>query len=77
MTKSPRVTAKQIVSALQKADFIILRQKGSHLIMRHQTDLSRRCIVPLHGAKTIKPGTFHSILNGANISVEEFIDLLR
>ena len=77
MTRSPKVTANQVVSVLKRANFIILRQKGSHLIMRHESDMSRRCVIPVHGSQIIKPGTFHSILNGANLSVEEFIDLLR
>ena len=76
MTKSPRVSGREAICALQRAGFIIKRQSGSHVIMRHSNDLDRRCIVPLHGSKIIKPGTFHSILKGAKISVEEFITLL-
>ncbi len=77
MTKLPRISGKKTISALQKAGFIVRRQKGSHIIMRHKTNLSRRCVIPLHGSQTIKPGTFRSILRGAGISKEEFINLLK
>lgn len=76
MTKLPHISGKETIKALQKAGFFIKRQSGSHVIMRHTTDIHRRCIVPLHGSKTIKPGTFHSILKGVDISIEEFTKLL-
>ena len=71
MTKLPRISGKDMIRALEKCGFFIKRQSGSHVIMRHRIDLLRRCIVPLHGNKTLKPGTLQSILHGANISVEE------
>ncbi|MDP3731498.1 MAG: type II toxin-antitoxin system HicA family toxin [Candidatus Omnitrophota bacterium] len=39
--------------------------------------MTRRCIVPVHGSKIIKPGTLQSILRGAGISTEEFLNLLK
>ena len=44
--------------------------------MRHETDMTKRCVIPLHLSVTIKPGTLQSILKGAGISTEEFIKLL-
>ena len=77
MTKLPRISGKEVIRALERHGFFIKRQSGSHAIMRHQTDLTRRCIIPVHGSKTIKPGTLYSILKGAGLSVEEFISLLK
>ena len=76
MTKLPRVSGKEVIRALEKHGFFVKRQSGSHVIMRHQTDLTRRCVIPVHGSKTVKPGTLHSILKGTGISVEEFTKLL-
>jgi predicted RNA binding protein YcfA (HicA-like mRNA interferase family) len=39
--------------------------------------LSRRAVIPVHGSKSIKPGTLRAILKGCGISVEEFKDLLK
>jgi predicted RNA binding protein YcfA (HicA-like mRNA interferase family) len=77
MIKLPRITGKEVIRALEKADFFIKRQSGSHVIMRHRTNLNRRCIIPLHGSRTIKPGTLQSILKGAELSIEEFSLLLK
>ncbi|MFZ2604179.1 MAG: type II toxin-antitoxin system HicA family toxin [Candidatus Omnitrophota bacterium] len=72
----PHISDKEAIRALEKAGFFIKRQSDSHVIMRHQTNLSCRCIVPLHGSRTIKPGTLHSILKDAGLSIEEFINFL-
>jgi predicted RNA binding protein YcfA (HicA-like mRNA interferase family) len=77
MIKLPRITGKEVIRDLEKADFFIKRQSGSHVIMRHRTNLNRRCIIPLHGSRTIKPGTLQSILKGAELSIEEFSLLLK
>ncbi|MFH1245284.1 MAG: type II toxin-antitoxin system HicA family toxin [Candidatus Omnitrophota bacterium] len=76
MTKLPHLSGKKVIRALEKEGFFIKRQSGSHVIMRHHNDLSRRCIVPVHGSTPVKPGTLHSILKGAQISLEKFIRLL-
>jgi len=36
MTKLPRLTARQIISVLQKAGFSLARQSGSHIDALHQ-----------------------------------------
>ncbi len=72
MTGLPRISGKEVIRTLERCGFFIKRQTGSHVIMRHVNDLTRRCVVPLHGSKIIKPGTLHSILKGAQISAEQF-----
>ena len=73
----PQVPGQRVVRALEKAGFILRRQKGSHAVMVHSQDLTRRCVIPLHGSKPVKPGTLRAILKGANISPEEFRELLK
>ena len=77
MSFIPQVNGNRVVRALQKAGFILLRQSGSHAVLRHHTDLSRRAIVPVHGSKTVKSGTLRAILRGARIAPEDFADLLK
>jgi len=72
----PQVSGARLVQALQKSGFIILRQHGSHVVLRHATDLSRRAVVPVHGSTSVKPGTLRAILRGAGVSPEELKDLL-
>ncbi|MDY6900788.1 MAG: type II toxin-antitoxin system HicA family toxin [Cyanobacteriota bacterium] len=51
---------------------------GSHVIMKKQLSDNNTqigCVVPLHN-KTLAVGTLKSILNQANVSVDEFIQVL-
>lgn len=79
MSKLPRVTSTEAIKALEKLGFVKVRQKGSHVIMKKTlVDLENTqigCVVPLHN-KTLAVGTLKSILNQANVSVNEFIQVL-
>lgn len=51
---------------------------GSHVYL-HQFDGQRfgpRVTVPVHRNETLAPKTFQSILKAAELSVEQFLDLL-
>ena len=78
MPKLPRVKATEAIKALEKLGFVKVRQKGSHVIMKKQLSDNNTqigCVVPLHN-KTLAVGTLKSILNQANVSVDEFIQVL-
>lgn len=65
-------TAKFVLSKLLKAGFIIKRQSGSHIVLRHHD--GRQTYVAMH-TKDIPIGTFKSILKQANITENEFLDI--
>jgi predicted RNA binding protein YcfA (HicA-like mRNA interferase family) len=73
MTKLPRVSGRECVTALLKANFQIKRQHGSHIILR-RTDPFAQVVVPDH--KELDTGTLRAILRQAGISVSEFQALL-
>jgi predicted RNA binding protein YcfA (HicA-like mRNA interferase family) len=54
MSRSPRVTGPDLITALGKAGFSVLRVKGSHYFLRHQD--GRSMVVPVHSGETIGPG---------------------
>jgi predicted RNA binding protein YcfA (HicA-like mRNA interferase family) len=68
------MSGKEVVKALQRAGFYIKRQKGSHIVLRRDSHFSQ-VVVPDH--KSIDTGTLSSILDGADLSVEEFIKLTK
>ena len=74
MPKLPVVTAKEIIKALEKIGFQAVRQKGSHVRMKHED--SRIMTVPVHKGKTIGKGLLRKILRDAELTVEEFVELL-
>jgi predicted RNA binding protein YcfA (HicA-like mRNA interferase family) len=70
--KLPRaVSGADVISALEKCGFKVLRQAGSHVRLGKDTV---RLTVPLHPA--VAPGTLRSILRQAQISVDDFISAL-
>ncbi len=74
MTRFPRLTGDQIISALKKANFEVVRVRGSHHRLRHSD--GRVTSVPVHTGETIGPGLMASILRDVELTREEFILLL-
>ena len=70
------VSGRDIVRALQKAGFVIKRIRGSHHILVHVRDRSRRATVPVHGGASLKRGTLRSILKQAELTEDELRPLL-
>jgi predicted RNA binding protein YcfA (HicA-like mRNA interferase family) len=75
MTKLPVVKPKELVKALKRAGFEPIRQKGSHIFME-SPDRPDGITVPVHG-KAIPKGLLKAILNQADISVDELLELLK
>lgn len=71
----PAVSGRQLLRALQRAGFIVLRQKGSHVSMERKTaDGYWRTIVPMH--REIRPGTLSDILNQSSLTKDQLRELL-
>ena len=73
MSKLPRISGRDCVSALQRAGFATVRQQGSHIILR-RADPFAQLVVPDH--KELDRGTLRAIIRHANLTVDEFIGLL-
>jgi predicted RNA binding protein YcfA (HicA-like mRNA interferase family) len=74
MTRLPTdLSGQSLIKALTKIGFVVQRQKGSHIILRRQSP-NARVVVPNH--KTLRVGTLRTILNAANLSADELIELL-
>ncbi len=74
MPPLPILNARQIIVALEKAGFEIIRQKGSHVRLRHPD--GRVVTVPVHKGQDIGRGLLRKILRDADLTREEFIQLL-
>lgn len=67
-------TFKEIKRKLEKAGFVEVSQKGSHVKFAKQTDSGKRtAIVPKH--TEVAHGTLRSILRQAGLTSEEFESL--
>jgi predicted RNA binding protein YcfA (HicA-like mRNA interferase family) len=69
------VDCQQLIHALKRAGFEEQRQRGSHLHLRRFSD-NRRVTVPVHKGRTVPLGTLRAVLRDADISIDEFRDLL-
>ncbi len=69
MPRLPRITAKQIISILEKRGFKLIRQSGSHKIYRSSE--GKRTTVPFHDNKVLHPKVLKNILKDAEIEIEE------
>lgn len=75
MTEIKPLPAKKVIKVLEKLGFEQLRQKGSHLFMRHPD--GRTTIVPIHSKQNIGKGLIRKIINDAKISRDEWMELLK
>jgi predicted RNA binding protein YcfA (HicA-like mRNA interferase family) len=55
-----------LIMLLEKNGFVFKRSKGSHYVF-YNNEKSKTIIVPVHGGKDIKKGTFLAILKQAGI----------
>lgn len=74
MTKLPRIRGQELVAALRRADFEVIRVKGSHYFLRHPD--GRCTVVPVHRGETIGPGLMSKILSDCEMTREELLELL-
>jgi predicted RNA binding protein YcfA (HicA-like mRNA interferase family) len=73
MPPLPIVSARQLISVLQTAGFEVVRQRGSHIRLKHPD--GRAVTVPMHANRDIGRGLLRKILRDADISREEFVEL--
>jgi predicted RNA binding protein YcfA (HicA-like mRNA interferase family) len=76
LTKVPSLNYPEVIRAFQRAGWTLVRQKGSHIKLQREVEGSTlTIIVPAH--KPIKRSTLATILKQADLSIEQFLALLR
>jgi len=74
MSRLPRLTGSEVVRVLQKAGFEVIRQRGSHIYMRHAD--GRATVVPVHKGEDLGSGILSKILRDAERGHEKIRQLL-
>jgi len=75
MSKLPSLTGKELVSLLKKVGFIVERQRGSHVFLKHAD--GRVTVVPIHSGETIGPGLLSKILRDVEMTKDELLKILE
>ena len=74
--KLPVVSGRQVIRVLERLGYQIVRQRGSHIRLRDESDPEHLPVtVPDH--RSLKPGLLRQVLRDANLTVDEFVDLLK
>ena len=73
--KLPVISGKEALRALERAGFVVVRQRGSHVRVKKVTsEHVIKITIPIH--ETLDRGTLKGIIRNAGLTVEEFVDLL-
>ena len=71
----PRVSGREAARAFASVGYEIVRQRGSHLRLRHPTNARLPLTVPDHAE--LKTGLLRALVRDAGMTVEDFIEALR
>jgi predicted RNA binding protein YcfA (HicA-like mRNA interferase family) len=65
-SRLPRLTAKEVRRLLEARGFMVVRQRGSHVILRDSQ--GRRVTLPAHSGKILHPKILAAIMVDAGLS---------
>ncbi len=74
MSRTPRISGSDLIAALAKAGFRVIRIRGSHHFVRHED--GRGTVVPVHSGETVGPGLLNKILRDCHFRIEELRQLM-
>jgi predicted RNA binding protein YcfA (HicA-like mRNA interferase family) len=77
--KLPRdVGSRRLIKALEQAGYVVIRQRGSHVRVKHAGPPEHSITIPMHDP--LKMGTLHGILSevarARKIPMEGLVELL-
>ncbi len=66
--------ARKVIRALENIGFRQIRQKGSHLFMRHPD--GRTTLITIHPGEKIGKGVIRKIINDVELTRDEWFELI-
>jgi len=74
MPKLPVLSARQVIKALERMGFRIIRQSGSHI---HLWNDQRRILVTVPNHKELAKGTLNGIIKQSKMERDEFLSYIK
>jgi len=74
MSQFPSITGCELIKALSKIEFSVVRVKGSHHRIEHAD--GRKTTIPVHGKETLGPGILLKILRDLDMNRDDLLKLL-
>jgi predicted RNA binding protein YcfA (HicA-like mRNA interferase family) len=75
MGKLPVLSGRKVVRVFQRAGWYEDRQEGSHVILKKEGKFCNLSI-PVHSGKNVKRGLLRKQIARAEMTVDEFLELL-
>lgn len=72
--KLPVLSGSDVIAVLRRAGFATVRQRGSHVYLRHPD--GRATVVPVHKGRDLDRGLLRKILKDADLTRTAFLSLL-
>jgi predicted RNA binding protein YcfA (HicA-like mRNA interferase family) len=69
------VEARVLIKALGRIGFLPVRQRGSHIFMKHPD--GRSTVIPVHPGEELGRGILMEIMSDVRLSKKEFLELLE
>jgi predicted RNA binding protein YcfA (HicA-like mRNA interferase family) len=75
LPRPPSISGEDVIRALGRLGFQVVRQRGSHVVLRKDTDSGAiGCSVPVH--KELALGTLRGVLKQAGVALDDFLKVL-
>ena len=75
MSRLPVLSAREVIRMLEHMGFEIVRQRGSHIRLKHED--GRVVTVPVHSGQQISRGLLRKILRDVELSPKDLEDILK
>ncbi len=75
-SRAPRLTGKQIERVILRVGWYLHHSRGSHFYYRHPEHSGRQVTLPVHAGEIIPQKTLRSILEQADLDLDEFMKFL-
>ena len=72
MPELPRISGSKAIKVFEKLGFTVVRQRGSHAVLRKQ---DKGCVVPIH--KELAVGTLRSAIRQAGLTLDDFVNAYK
>lgn len=75
MSRLSALTGKKLISLLKKVGFEQVRQRGSHVFLKHPD--GRVTVIPFHKGETIGPGLLSKILRDVEMTRDDLLKIVK
>ncbi len=72
----PRVTGREVEKTILRVGWYLHHSRGSHFYYRHPEYPGKQITLPIHAGEIIPQKTLKSILEQADLTLDEFTKLL-